>query len=69
MLLSIFERPRPSTKAAPTAWRLVLGVLLCSWGLAMLALKGVGTEDHAGVDWPRLATPFVGAALAGLLRP
>jgi hypothetical protein len=66
-LLSRFERPRKSPHPAPATWRLLTGIILCAGGLAMLALNGITALDDSGIDWIRVATPFVGAGLAGLI--
>ncbi len=66
--LSFFERPRPNKNPAPPTWRLLIGVLLCAWGLSRLALHGVTVEDVDQIAWLRVATPFAGAAIAGLLK-
>jgi hypothetical protein len=67
LLMSRFERPRKSTHPAPATWRLLGGIVLCAAGLALLALSGVTLEDESGIAWLRVATPFAGAGLAGLL--
>lgn len=67
MVLSRFERPRKNSHPAPATWRLLTGILVCAFGLALLALHGVMEPDESGIAWLRVATPFAGAALAGLL--
>jgi len=67
MVMSRFERPRNSTHPAPATWRLLAGILLCASGLALLALHGISATDGSGIAWLRVATPFAGAGLAGLL--
>lgn len=59
-----FERPRAG-RAAPPAWRLVLGAALVVAGLARLALLGIGAEGWLGLRF-ELVLPFAGAALIGL---
>jgi fucose 4-O-acetylase-like acetyltransferase len=65
--LSMFERPRKSSRPAPPTWRLLSGIGLCAGGLALLALHGITLADESGIAWLRAATPFAGAGLAGLL--
>lgn len=59
-----FERPkkRPDEAVAP-AWRLVLGSLAVSLGLALLALGGIAGDGWFGLRVWVLGLPFVGAAL------
>ena len=60
-----FERPGSAKQAAtPPVWRLLLGSALICYGLAMLTLNGVTTQNPPGVRLVELALPFIGAALA-----
>ena len=62
-----FERaPIPGGKT-PRSWKLLLGSLLFCFGIALLALEGVG-GGYLGVRVGVLALPFVGAVLAGVGR-
>ncbi|MGH9380474.1 MAG: acyltransferase family protein [Thermoanaerobaculia bacterium] len=67
LLFSRFERPAPPGEAA-TAWRLVVGVLLMCFGIAVLALLGIGGANPLGVT-PIALLPLLGARLARIVRP
>ena len=65
LLFSRFERPKASA-TPPPAWRLVLGASLLVYGLAQLALDGIGGSGWLGLRPVVLALPFAGAALIGI---
>ena len=50
------------------AWRQVIGALLVSLGLAVLAMSGVGGQGWLGLKAWVLLLPFGGAWLAGLIQ-
>ena len=50
-------------RAAPPAWRLLLGCGLVCFGLATLTLRGIPTESWPGINLLALGLPFMGAAL------
>ena len=59
-----FERiGQPQNRAAPPAWRLLLGCALFCAGLSILTLRGIPTQTWPGFNLPALALPFLGAAL------
>ncbi|MFQ5680105.1 MAG: acyltransferase [Gemmatimonadota bacterium] len=65
LLFGRFERS-PAGGRPASAWRLVTGATLVCGGLAVLALRGIGTGG-AGLAWKALSAPLLGAALAGVL--
>ena len=59
-----FERiGQPHNRAAPPAWRLLLGCALVCTGLSVLTLRGIPTETWPGINLLALGLPFIGAAL------
>jgi hypothetical protein len=61
-----FERPGAGSSTKPAAvWLQLFGCALACAGLAMLALDGVGGGGWLGLRWFPLATPLIGAGLAG----
>ncbi len=71
-LVLVFARFETST-ARPAghpvaAWRLLAGSGVACWGLAMLALDGVGGDGWLGLRVVPLLLPFAGAGLAGFGR-
>jgi hypothetical protein len=67
MVVARFERlPGPAPRAAPPLWRSCGGALLACFGLAMLALDGIGGNGLLGLRWPVILVTFAGGALLGL---
>lgn len=61
-----FERPKESGAPPAATWRLLAGSALCCFGLAMLALDGVGSpEGFLGLRILPLLLPALGAGVAG----
>jgi len=58
-----FERPRATGSAPAPAWRYVLGALMISIGLALLAAQGVGGYGSFGLNVWGLALAFMGIGL------
>ncbi len=60
-----FERPRPDTRPAPSAWRPVLAALMICAGLGSLALAGIA--DDQGMNGLVLAMPVAGMVIGGVM--
>ncbi len=59
-----FERiGQPHSRAAPPAWRLLLGCALVCASLSVLTLRGIPTATWPGINLLALGLPFLGAAL------
>ncbi len=70
-LLTLFVARYERGSGAPrsvAAWRQVIGTLLVSLGLAILAMSGVGGHGWLGLKAWVLLLPFGGAWLAGLIQ-
>jgi Flp pilus assembly protein TadB len=63
LVFSRFERPGKARGDLPAAWRLVVGALTVSFGMAFLALGGVAGEGWLGLNLWVIAMPIAGAAL------
>jgi len=50
-------------------WRQLLGCVVACFGLALLALGGIGGEGWLGLRWVPLLLPLIGAGVAGYLLP
>lgn len=62
-----FERAPKPGGTTPRTWRLLLGSVLFCFGIALLALDGVG-GGRLGVRVGVLALPFIGAVIGGVGR-
>jgi hypothetical protein len=60
-----FERASGSPTTGAT-WRLVVGSLMVCGGMALLALRGIGSDGPLGVQVWVVGMAFAGAALAGV---
>jgi len=58
-----FERPRATGGAPAPAWRYVLGAVMTSTGLALLAAQGVGGYGNFGLNVWGLAPTLMGIGL------
>ena len=67
LFLGRFERGSRDLEPV-AAWRQIVGAVLVCYGLGMLALNGVGGDGWLGLQAPALLLPFIGGALAGLVR-
>jgi hypothetical protein len=66
LVFARFERPSADHGRRPAAaWLQLVGCVIACFGLAMLALDGVGGDGWLGLRWMPLLTPLVGAGLAG----
>jgi hypothetical protein len=65
LIFSRFERPRIGDQRALPGWMQLAGGGLACWGLALLALDGVGGEGWLGLRWIPLILPILGAGAAG----
>ncbi len=63
LVFSRFERPAKASGARPASWRLVVGALAVSFGMAFLALDGVAGESWLGLRLSVISLPLAGAAL------
>jgi hypothetical protein len=63
LVFSRFERPKEVRGDLPSAWRLVIGALAVSFGMAFLALDGVAGESWLGLRLSVIGMPLAGAAL------
>ncbi len=63
LVFSRFERPGKARGELPAAWRLVVGALAVSFGMAFLALDGVAGQGWFGLRLTVIAMPLAGAAL------
>jgi hypothetical protein len=64
-LFGRFERQSAPLQGTP-AWRSLGGTFLVCFGLALIALKGIGSDGLLGLHWPPLLSAFAGAALLGI---
>jgi hypothetical protein len=70
LVLALFGRyerlaaPRPG--ADLPAWRGLVGAALVCFGLALIAMNGIGGAGFLGLNWVPLSAAFVGAALLGI---
>jgi hypothetical protein len=70
LVLALFGRyerlaaPRPG--ADLPAWRGLVGAALVCFGLALIAMNGIGGAGFLGLNWVPLLAAFVGAALLGI---
>jgi hypothetical protein len=64
---SRFERPAAAGEGKPPAavWLQIFGCSVACFGLAMLALDGIGGTGWLGLRWIPLLLPLLGAGLAG----
>ncbi len=66
LLFARFERPSARAETPAAVWRQIAGAALVCFGLALLALDGVGGDGWLGLRIWVLLLPFAGAALLGL---
>ena len=68
MSLSVFERrPRRADAPVPSAARQIIGAIILSLGLAILAMFGYGGSPIPGLDKGAFAFVIIGAGISGLL--
>jgi hypothetical protein len=66
LVFARFERPSSGEPVRPvTLWLMLAGCVVACFGLAMLALDGVGGEGWFGLRWIPLLLPLLGAGVAG----
>jgi hypothetical protein len=60
---------RGAAAAAPAAWRAVVGSAAICWGIAALALGGIGGDGPLGIRAGTIGVVLVGVMLATVTRP
>ena len=66
--LESIEASAPAPGSAPV-WRQLLGISVACFGLALLALGGIGGDGWLGLRWMPLLLPLAGYALATVPAP
>jgi len=63
LVFSRFEHPAGVSRSAPV-WRQLLGIAVLCFGLAQLAMNGIGGQDPLGLSWIFMFLPPIGYFLA-----